>query len=334
MLPSLNLLPTSARTGLPAADAEDSDSSSDSSSDSDSDFPGEFDEDTFMLHRSYLSFAVSKDPIHQSRLTISEFTSLDMYQVDALRDANDPLGSNKEMQGATRHFPCHVFWSKDLGDDGYDVWGRPTTTQQEEEAVIAMLAKQRKEREEFQSIVKAHKWQQECDRKCRDAELESSASRASQCASVRRASDAAQDRQRLDPLAAAREERAREGVRSGPGLNPVAPGRIANILHRIHRREGNRPLTTDEAETLINHGLGRLGRKALVLGGFALVSAVAYLQRLQEQPVEQEPDVSLLQRIGILESPFHLGASVNDTAVTRAKRPGVTDKCLSTDTGY
>ena len=66
------------------------------------------------------------------------------------------------MQGATRHFPCHVFWSTDLGGLGYAVWGRPTANQHEQEAVLRMLEAQRKEREEYARLVQEHKWQEEC----------------------------------------------------------------------------------------------------------------------------------------------------------------------------
>ena len=85
-----------------------SDSSSSLSDDDDAPIVG-------ALRRSYLKFSVSQDWQNQSILTASQFAKLDLYQIDALRDDyEDPFGTKKEMQGATRHFPCHVFWSKML----------------------------------------------------------------------------------------------------------------------------------------------------------------------------------------------------------------------------
>lgn len=361
MLPLLNLLPTSARPGLPInadrvppylrkeandtnSESSSSDYDSDSRSDSDSSSESESDsenmprlwKDEHMLHRSFLNFAVSQDEKNPSLLSRWEFAKLDLYEVDFDQDASGVI------QSATRYFPCHVFWNLRTTSGDYKVWGQPTQTPVEQESVIAMLEKQRVERLEYRLVVNERKWKEDCDRQCRNQRLEISAEGATQRASTRRASEEIQDAKRfeavaLEVVAAARADRERLFGNRG-GLNPVPSGRIATILHRIHRREGATELTEERAEVLINSNLKRLGMKALVLGGFALVSAVAYLQRLQEQPVEQpveqEPDASLLQRIGILESPFHLGASVNNTTVTRAKRPGVTDKCLSTNPGY
>ena len=161
------------------------------------------------------------------------------------------------------------------------VWGRPTVGQHEQEAVLTMLEAQRKEREEYTKLVNEGRWQQDCERKMRAYELSSSARRAEERASARRASEA-------------------------PAPDPATTKRVASIVHRIHRRTGDEPLTTSEAQALINRGLKRLGKEALVLGGFALISAVAYLTRLQEDGAP-----SLLERVGILEAPG-LAASATD----------------------
>lgn len=280
----------------------DTDTDTDSSSDSGSDVESEVDQAAAKnaLFRSYLKFTVSQDPENQSFLSPSQFARLDLYQIEALRDDDDPLALRKEMQGATRHFPCHVFWSRDLGKRGYAVWGRPTVGLHEQEAVIRMLEAQRKEREEYVRLVSEKRWQQECERKMREYQLASSALGAEARAIARRRSEA-----------------------SSPEAEPVGTGRIASIVHRIHRRAGDAPLTTSEAEGLINRGLKRLGKEALVAGGFALVSAVAYLSSLQQEDA-QSGLPTLLARLGILPEPPHLAARAGGAGST-----SVTDRVFA-----
>ena len=249
----------------------------DSSSDSDSDSGSESDvyaPTGKALRRSYFKFAVSQDPNNQSFLSPSQFAQLDLYQIDALRDDDDPLGLSREMQGATRHFPCHVFWSKELGSGKYAVWGRATVGQNEQETVVRMLEAQRKEREEYGRMVSEQKWQRECERKMQADRLERSAALAARRASARRASDAA----------------AAEAPPPPPPPEPLvesAPvGRIASIVHRIVRRKGDAPLSETQAVSMVNHGLKRLGLQALAASSIALVSAVMYLQWLQSQSAE------------------------------------------------
>jgi len=234
------------------------------------------------LYRSYLKFTVSQDPENQSFLSRIEFAQLDLYQIEALRDDEDPLGLSKEMQGASRHFPCHVFWSKELASGKYAVWGRPTVGLHEQEAVIRMLQAQRQERQEYISLLNQRKWQEECERRMREQELALSARRAEARASARRASEA-------------------------PAPDPAIAGRVASIVHRIHRSEGDAPLTPRQAAGRINRGLKRLGMEALAAGTFALVSAVAYLSSLQQEDA-QSGLPSLLGRLGILPEPPHLAA--------------------------
>ena len=283
----------------------DSDSDSDTSSDSGSDAESEGNEVLVKgaLFRSYLRFTVSQDPKNQSFLSPSQFSKLDLYQIDALRDEDDPLALRKEMQGATRHFPCHVFWSRDMGKRGYAVWGRPTVGQHEQEAVIRMLEEQREEREEYVRLVCEKRWQQECERKMQALELKSSAARAVQ---------RADDRRRL----ARRERRVH--------WDPSTTGRVASIVHRIHRSRGDEPMTTSEAEGLINRGLTRLGKEALVTGGFALVSAVTYLASLQQSEDGQGGLYSLLGRLGILPETTHLATRAGGSGST-----SVTDRVFA-----
>ena len=182
MLPSLSQLPVGGAYNDDGQRTDSDSSSDDSSSDSGSDVD-DAPVGAGVLHRSYLKFTVSQDSQNQSFLTPSQFAKLDLYQVDALRDDDDPLALRKEMQGATRHFPCHVFWSRDLGKRGYAVWGRPTVGQHEQEAVIAMLEAQREERVEYARMLNERKWQQECERKVRAYQLESSAAQVCRYAS-------------------------------------------------------------------------------------------------------------------------------------------------------
>lgn len=277
MLPSLSQLSVG---GAYDDDHTHSDSSSDDSS-SDSEPETKRAPVKNALYRSYLKFTVSQDSENQSFLSPTEFAQLDLYQIEALRDNDDPLGLSKEMQGASRHFPCHVFWSKELASGKYAVWGRPTVGLHEQEAVIRMLQAQREERQEYISLLNQRKWQEECERKMREQELASSARRAEARARARRASEA-------------------------PAPDPATTKRVASIVHRIHRRMGDEPLTTSEAESLINRGLKRLGKEALAAGTFALISAVAYLIRLQE-----EGSPPLIDSVGILEVPG-LAASATD----------------------
>ena len=143
MLPSLSQLSVGG-----AYDDEDTRSDTSSSSSSSSGSDSEPDEQPVKnaLYRSYLKFTVSQDSENQSFLSRTEFAQLDLYQIEALRDNDDPLGLSKEMQGASRHFPCHVFWCKELASGKYAVWGRPTVGLHEQEAVIRMLQAQREER--------------------------------------------------------------------------------------------------------------------------------------------------------------------------------------------
>ena len=277
-----------AMAGSGSDTSSDSDTSSSSSSGSDS--SSDVDAPTLnALYRSYLKFTVSQDPHNQSFLSRSQFAQLDLYQTDALRDNDDPLGLSREMQGATRHFPCHVFWSKELGSGKYAVWGRSTVGQHEQEAVIHMLEAQRQERQEYAQLVNARKWQRECERKVREGQLASSAFRAEQRARTRRASDVPN----VDP--------------SAEEAPAPATGRIASIVHRIVRRESDARLTEAQAASEVNRGLRRLGMKALAVGSLALVSAVTYLQLLQTQPEEAG------EAFGILATPpdlaAHAGAS-------------------------
>lgn len=243
-------------------DTDTSSSSSESSSDSESE-PDRAPAKN-ALFRSYLKFTVSQDSQNQSFLNRKEFAQLDLYQVEALRDDDDPLGLSKEMQGASRHFPCHVFWSKELASGKYAVWGRPTVGLHEQETVIRMLQAQREERQEYITLLNQQKWQEECERRMREQELASSARRAEARASARRASEA-------------------------PAPDPVVAGRVASIVHRIHRSEGDAPLTPRQAAARINRGLKRLGMEALAAGTFALVSAVAYLSSLQQEEAVAPP---------------------------------------------
>lgn len=249
-----------------------SDTDFNATSSSESESESESEPDLFVpvkdaLRRSYFKFAVSQDPHNQSFLSPSQFAQLDLYQIDALRDDDDPLGVAREMQGATHHFPCHVFWSKELGSGNYAVWGRATVGQREQEAVVAMLEAQRRERQEYRRMVSEQKWLRECERKIQADRLERSAALAARRADARRAADAA---------AAAAE----------PVVESAPVGRIASIVHRIVRRAGDASLSETQAASMVNHGLKRLGLKALAAGSIALVSAVMYLQQLQSQASE------------------------------------------------
>ncbi len=295
MLPSLSQLPVGGAYNDDGQRTDSDSSSDDSSSDSGSDVD-DAPVGAGVLHRSYLKFTVSQDSQNQSFLTPSQFAKLDLYQVDALRDDDDPLALRKEMQGATRHFPCHVFWSRDLGKRGYAVWGRPTVGQHEQEAVIAMLEAQREERAEYARMLNERKWQQECERKVRAYQLESSAARAAERSRSRRVSEAVAPEPPLEPVREARSPPTR---------------RIASIVHRIVRREGSETLTTGEAQALINRGLKRLGLRALALGSFALVSAVAYMQLLQTEQGQEAQKPAIIDGVGILQAP-ELAASAEE----------------------
>jgi len=270
---------------------------SDTSSDSSSSLLSSDEDDTPILgalSRSYLPFSVSQDWQNQSILSASQFAKLDLYQIDALRDDDDPLALNREMQGATRHFPCHVFWSRDLGKRGYAVWGRPTVGQHEQEAVLAMLDAQRKEREEYVRLKEERRWRLATEQKMREFKMAKSESLAMARSETRRATEA-----RAQPAPAPTRSQTR---------------RIASIVHRIVRREGSEALTAGEAQTLINRGLKRLGIKALALGSFALMSAVAYMQLLQSEQAEQPQEAyepAIIDGIGILQSP-DLAASAEE----------------------
>jgi hypothetical protein len=249
------------------------------------------------LYRSYLKFTVSQDSENQTLLSPSQFATLDLYQIDALRDADDPFVTNNDMQGATLHFPSHVFWSKELSTGAYAVWGRRAANHHEEETVLRMLEAQRKEREEYKQLVNERRWQRDCERKMREDQLKSSAARSTQRANTRRASEA-----------------------PAPG-QPPATGRIASIVHRILRREGSETLSEAQTASLVNRGLRRLGMRALAVGSVALVSAVAYLNLLQGRTPEGE-DSSL--GLGILASPPYQAAQVGGRAMAN-----VTDRVFA-----
>ena len=273
--------------------AYDSDTSSDSSSSlsSDEDYspiPG-------ALSRSYLPFSVSQDWQNQSILSASQFAKLDLYQIDALRDDNeDPFGTKKEVQGATRHFPCHVFWSKMLAPNKYSIWGRRTVGEGEQEAVIAMLEAQRAEREEYVRLKEERRWRLATEQKMREFKMAKSESLAMARSNARLAAEAR--------ASAAQED---------PAPNRSQTRRIASIVHRIVRREGSEALTTGEAQALINRGLKRLGIKALELGSFALVSAVAYMQLLQTEQAQEAHEPAIIDGVGILQAP-ELSASAEE----------------------
>ena len=246
--------------------AYDSDTSSDSSSSLSDD-----DDDTPIvgaLRRSYLKFSVSQDWQNQSILSASQFAKLDLYQIDALRDDNeDPFGTKKEMQCATRHFPCHVFWSKMLDFDKYSIWGRRTVGQGEQESVIAMLEAQRAEREEYLRLKEERKWKLATERKMQEFKMAKSELLATARADVRRASEA-----RAQPAPAP--------------ANRSQTRRIASIVNRIVRRKDSEDLTEEQTTSLVNRGLARLGIGALAVGSVALSSALVYFQWLQEHGEE------------------------------------------------
>lgn len=288
MLPSLSQLSIGG-----AYDDEDtrSDTSSSSSSSSDSDSEPDEQATQGTLYRSYLKFTVSQDSQNQTTLSPSQFAKLDLYQIEALRDDEGSLALKKEMQGATRHFPCHVFWSRDLGALGYAVWGRPTANQHEEEAVLRMLEAQRKERAEYARLVHERKWQEECERKMREQQLKASADAATKRATERRRT-------------------ARRG-RSVHWQEPASTGRVASVLHRILRRnQGNERISEEQTTTLLNRGLKRLGLKALAAGSLALVSAVAYMQQLQAEQPQEAFEPAVIDGYGILQAP-ELAASAD-----------------------
>jgi len=244
--------------------AYDSDTSSDSSSslsdDDDAPIVG-------ALRRSYLKFSVSQDWQNQSILSASQFAKLDLYQIDALRDDyEDPFGTKKEMQGATRHFPCHVFWSKMLEPNRYSIWGRRTVGEGEQEAVIAMLEAQRTEREEYLRLKEERRWTLATERKMREFKMAQSESLAMARSDARRASEA---RAQLAPAPTRSQTR-----------------RIASIVNRIVRRGDSEDLTEEQAASLVNKGLKRLGIAALAVGSVALSSALVYFQWLREHGEE------------------------------------------------
>ena len=249
-------------SGVAMADVDyDSDTSSASSSsddDDDGDAPA-----VGALRRSYFKFSVSQDWQNQSILSASQFAKLDLYQIDALRDDyEDPFGTKKEMQGATRHFPCHVFWSKMLEPGKYSVWGRRTVGEGEQEAVIAMLEAQRSEREEYLRLKEERKWKLATERKMQEFKMAKSESLAVARSDARRASEA-----RAQPAPAPTRSQTR---------------RIANIVNRIVRRKDSEDLSEEQTASLVNRGLARLGIAALAVGSVALSSALVYFHWLQE----------------------------------------------------
>ena len=250
------------------------DSSSDSDTSSDSSRSSSDDEGARIvgaLRRSYLPFSVSQDWQNQSILGASQFAKLDLYQIDALRDDNeDPFGTKKEMQCATRHFPCHVFWSKMIEPNKYSIWGRRTVGEGEQEAVIAMLEAQRAEREEYLRLKEERRWKLVTERKVREFKMAKSESLAMARSDARRASEA---RAQADPA---------------PKPTRSQTRRIASIVHRIVRRSDSEDLTEERASSLLNRGLARLGIAALAAGGLALTSAMMYFHQLQETGHDEE----------------------------------------------
>ena len=250
--------------------AYDPNSSSDSSSSSSSSSDEDDAPVVGALRRSYLKFSVSQDWQNQSILSASQFAKLDLYQIDALRDDNeDPFGTKKEMQGATRHFPCHVFWSKMLEPNKYSIWGRRTVGEGEQEAVIAMLEAQRAEREEYVRLKEERRWKLATEQKMREFKMAKSEQLAAARSEVRRASEA-----RAQPA---------------PAPNRSQTRRIASIVNRIARRNDSEDLTEEQTASLINKGLKRLGIAALAVGSVALSSALVYFQWLQDNGEEAPP---------------------------------------------
>ena len=241
-----------------------SDTSSHTSSDSDSDSDAPI---VGALRRSYLPFTVSQDWQNQSILSASQFAKLDLYQIDALRDDNeDPYGTKKEMQCATRHFPCHVFWSKMLAPNKYSIWGRRTVGEGEQEAVIAMLEAQRTEREEYLRLKTEREWTLATERKMREFKMAQSEQLAAARSDARRASEAR--------------------AQQAPAPTRSQTRRIASIVNRIVRRNDSEDLTEEQTASLVNKGLKRLGIAALAVGSVALSSALVYFQWLQEHGEE------------------------------------------------
>ena len=110
--------------------------------------------------------------------------------------------------------------------------------------------------------------------------------------------------------------------------DPTVAGRVASIVHRIHRSEGDTPLSPSQAGQLINRGLRRLGMEALAAGTFALVSAVAYLSNLQQEDASSGPPtwgggVLAHAADGMLPSPV-LAASADGAGAT-----SVTDRVFA-----
>ena len=269
----------------------DTSSGSDSSSDSDAPIVG-------ALRRSYLPFGVSQDWQNQSILSASQFAKLDLYQIDALRDDNeDPFGTKKEMQGATRHFPCHVFWSKMLAPNKYSIWGRRTVGEGEQEAVIAMLEAQRAEREEYVRLKEQRRWQLATEKKVQEFKMVKSEQLALARSETRRAIEA-----RAQPAPAPTRSQTR---------------RIASIVHRIFRREDSDELTEERTASLVNRGLARLGIATLAVGSVALVSALAYFKWLQDNGEEAQaasgPRTTYPPLLGSFQNDLPLeNASAND----------------------
>ena len=279
----------------------DTSSGSDSNSSSDSDAPI-----VGALRRSYLQFGVSQDWQNQSILNASQFAKLDLYQIDALRDDNeDPFGTKKEMQGATRHFPCHVFWSKMLAPNKYSIWGRRTVGEGEQEAVIAMLEAQRAEREEYVRLKEQRRWQLATEKKVQEFKMVKSEQLAMARSETRRAIEA-----RAQPA---------------PVPNRSQTRRIASIVHRIFRREDSDELTEEQAASLVNQGLKRLGIAALAVGGVALSSALVYFKWLQDNGEEAQaapgPRTTYPPLLGSFQNDLPLeNASANDPIVSVTDR--------------
>ena len=154
----------------------------------------------------------------------------------------DPFGTKKEMQGATRHFPCHVFWSKMLEPNKYSIWGRRTVGEGEQESVIAMLEAQRAEREEYVRLKEERRWKLATEQKMREFKMAKSEQLAAARSEVRRASEA-----RAQPA---------------PAPNRSQTRRIASIVNRIARRNDSEDLTEEQTASLVNKGLKRLDRRA------------------------------------------------------------------------
>ena len=106
------------------------------------------------LRRSYLQFSVSQDSAQPERSWArrSSPSSTCTRSTRCATTTTTRSRSEKEMQGATRHFPCHVFWSQLTSSPsaGTPIWGRSHGRRSaSRRRCIAMLEAQRAERAEY-----------------------------------------------------------------------------------------------------------------------------------------------------------------------------------------